>query len=65
MAEIKVGDRVMLKSGGPVMTVNEINGNDVSCQWFEGSTIKGATFIKEVLKKYISTNVGSGYSNFS
>ena len=34
MAEYKKGDVVMLKSGGPKMTVTEIESNgDLSCVW--------------------------------
>lgn len=50
MREFKVGDTVKLKSGGPAMTINKIDGNEISCQWFDNKEIKGATFIKEVLE---------------
>lgn len=30
----RVGDVVQLKSGGPAMTVTEVNGTDVTCSWF-------------------------------
>lgn len=29
------GDRVQVKSGGPVMTVEHVNGDSISCVWFE------------------------------
>jgi uncharacterized protein YodC (DUF2158 family) len=32
--EFKVGDVVVLKSGGPKMTVYEVDGNLVSCQYW-------------------------------
>jgi uncharacterized protein YodC (DUF2158 family) len=40
--ELRVGDKVQLKSGGPMMTVNEVNPeylgepqtNKVNCVWF-------------------------------
>ncbi|MFZ1972024.1 MAG: DUF2158 domain-containing protein [Candidatus Acidiferrales bacterium] len=39
--EIKEGDTVMLKSGGPTMTVEKVErSNDVMtawCQWFDGN----------------------------
>lgn len=32
----KSGDTVKLKSGGPVMTIKWINGDEVACAWFDG-----------------------------
>ena len=35
--EFKIGDVVKLKSGGPTMTVNNIEENgEIYCQWFAG-----------------------------
>lgn len=35
MAKLQVGDVVMLKSGGPKMTVSALNNNgSVRCAWF-------------------------------
>jgi uncharacterized protein YodC (DUF2158 family) len=33
--QFKKGDRVILKSGGPVMTVKEVSGQDIVCEWYE------------------------------
>ena len=53
----KVGDIVQLKSGGPPMTVTQVNTNlvgisEVKCQWFFGmmwtSTFKPDTLIPSV-----------------
>ncbi|MBN4983893.1 DUF2158 domain-containing protein [Stenotrophomonas maltophilia] len=33
--EFKLGDKVKLKSGGPVMTVSSVSDKDVECQWFD------------------------------
>lgn len=32
-----VGMPCILKSGGPVMVINEVHGNRVTCVWFTGS----------------------------
>jgi uncharacterized protein YodC (DUF2158 family) len=54
MAEIlEVGDVVQLKSGGEVMTVEKVEGDDVSCVWFEGKRAQRETFAAGTLKKYI------------
>jgi uncharacterized protein YodC (DUF2158 family) len=37
MADFKKGDTVELKSGGPIMTVTQIENNRIFCVWFEGS----------------------------
>lgn len=38
------GDVKYLKSGSPAMTVNAVNGNDITVQWFAGSDYRSATF---------------------
>jgi uncharacterized protein YodC (DUF2158 family) len=35
MANIKPGDVVQLKSGGPLMTVEKIVGDSAKCDWFD------------------------------
>ena len=48
---IKVGDRVKLISGGPPMTVNGIEGDDISVTWFDAAgNVKNDTFSRNVLK---------------
>jgi uncharacterized protein YodC (DUF2158 family) len=34
----QLGDRVLLKSAGPVMTVTELSDGQVWCQWFDKQT---------------------------
>ncbi len=47
---IKVGDRVILKSGGPVMTVRSIYGDEVYCEWFQDGAVKGHAFVLSQLE---------------
>lgn len=64
MEEIKVGSKVKLNSGGPLMTVESLKkkteGNplsrknsegvgEINCQWFEGTQLKYGTFPLESL----------------
>ncbi len=46
----KVGDVVQLKSGGPKMTVSEIDSDGVFCQWFHNSRVQTADFAPEQLR---------------
>jgi uncharacterized protein YodC (DUF2158 family) len=51
----KIGDVVRLKSGGPLMTVDELTTQGTSGQptvsvvWFEGSEQRHGTFLEAVL----------------
>lgn len=47
----KVGDKVRLKSDGPSMTVEEIDGGDISCAWFNGNDLKRTSFPSSALEK--------------
>ena len=48
MADFSVGDMVQLKSGGPIMTVTQIDGNEVWCQWFDDKKPEEMKFIARV-----------------
>lgn len=37
-AEFSIGDVVKLKSNGPKMTVNQIDGDEITCKWFNEKT---------------------------
>jgi uncharacterized protein YodC (DUF2158 family) len=53
--KFKTGDRVVLKSGGPVMTVlkyEPLDGDEVICQWFQGSKLEEKAFHQDVLTPY-------------
>lgn len=46
MDQIKKGDVVQMKSGGPLMTVTNIGGNGDSayCEWFDATNPKAKSF---------------------
>lgn len=51
------GDVVLLKSGGPLMTVNKVAKDmggveKVWCDWFEKTSLKHGTFSPASLEKY-------------
>jgi len=57
MAEFKKGDTVRLKSGGPLMTVQDVDDygplgpkDGVKCVWFEGKHREDSVFDSAVLE---------------
>ncbi len=60
MEELKIGDVVKLKSGGPSMTVENPNWTGkVRCQWFQDGKLQIGVFPKEALEK---DSGGSGFA---
>lgn len=50
--ELKIGDVVQLKSGGPSMTLEEIDfTGGALCAWFEGKKVEKRTFQLTSLEK--------------
>lgn len=47
---IKAGDIVVLKSGGPNMTVKWVDGSECYCEWFDGKKAMGNSFTLVSLK---------------
>jgi uncharacterized protein YodC (DUF2158 family) len=45
------GDVVVLKSSGPRMTINEVEGRNVHCVWFIGAEQKYAHFDCDSVQK--------------
>ncbi len=45
------GSLVRLKSGGPVMTVINVNTSAVECRWFDGATPHKDVFPKSALEQ--------------
>ncbi|BDU19971.1 DUF2158 domain-containing protein [Dyella sp. GSA-30] len=54
MSEFKIGDTVQLKSGGPAMTVSELQeGGRVFCEWFDNKeNHQERSFVASTLDKY-------------
>jgi uncharacterized protein YodC (DUF2158 family) len=50
--KFEIGDVVVLKSGGEKMTVEEIDGDQISCLWSENKRIERACFNAATLKKW-------------
>lgn len=51
MAELKIGDVVQLKSGGPKMTIADTQSNPagILCAWFDKAEVKSSRFPPEAL----------------
>jgi uncharacterized protein YodC (DUF2158 family) len=53
-SKFNVGDVVMLKSGGPEMTVSQIANNRgtllIRTTWFEGDELKHGQFVEDSLQ---------------
>lgn len=50
MADLKIGDRIQLKSGGPTMTVNYVT-DEIYCVYFHGPEFKEIKVFPNALKK--------------
>lgn len=57
MNELKLGDVVELKAGGPSMTIYEMNSNEVGCKWFDGNELKHGAFIKQELELFDENDI--------
>jgi uncharacterized protein YodC (DUF2158 family) len=50
----KDGDRVKLKSGGPLMTVSNVSNDKIECSWFFEGNIRHDHFNPEALKIFVA-----------
>jgi uncharacterized protein YodC (DUF2158 family) len=57
--QLKIGDRVILKSGGGVMTIEDISENDIKCVWFDSQKHLVERKFKPVMLK---SKFGSWYN---
>ena len=52
-SQLQHGDLVRLRSGGPLMTVADVRGDQINCFWTdENSQPNDATFPVQVLQKF-------------
>jgi uncharacterized protein YodC (DUF2158 family) len=50
--EFVAGDMVQLKSGGEVMTVEKVDGDNISVVWQQNKKVEWDTFLAVTLDKY-------------
>lgn len=48
--KLKIGQSVMLKSGGPIMQIMAMDRGDCLCRWFYKGAIKKRIFHSSMLK---------------
>jgi uncharacterized protein YodC (DUF2158 family) len=53
---IRSGMRVVLQSGGLVLTVRAVSGDQAYCEWFEGAERRQGTFALATLQPAESDN---------
>jgi len=46
MSELQVGGTFRLKSGGPIMTLDEVDGDEVICTWFDSKQVRQSGVFK-------------------
>ena len=62
--KFKHGDIVVMKSGGPPMTIDKVPGDQISkfgndtydeyhCEWFKGATAQQSNFGEHLLETYV------------
>jgi uncharacterized protein YodC (DUF2158 family) len=66
MSEFRLGDRVMLNSGGPELTISQIDEikNEYTCRWFSGNNLKEKKFNGATITS-VSTNEAEIIESFA
>ncbi|MEP0518542.1 MAG: DUF2158 domain-containing protein [Hyphomicrobiales bacterium] len=59
MPSFTAGNLVQLKSGGPIMTVNVVEGLNVICDWFAGNEHQRLEFPASTLELYDPDETGN------
>ena len=52
---LEIGDRVMLKSGGEIMTVEGVGDGSIECVWFNGKKVERSSFDPRTLREIPDT----------
>ncbi|MBN8815294.1 MAG: DUF2158 domain-containing protein [Sphingomonas sp.] len=53
--DYQIGDTVILKSGGEIMTVESVEGGSIDCVWFNGKKVERSSFDPRTLKPFENT----------
>ena len=61
---IKIGSKVRLKSGGPIMTVDYVSKKKYRCIWFTSQTMEEYWFSKEVIEKHDTSKPKPTYISY-
>ena len=57
MSKFEIGDKVQLKSGGPVMTIEKIDNEEkIQCVWFKDVELESANFMQDTLEHFEEIN---------
>ena len=59
--QFNVGDTVVLKAGGPKMTILQVglgSTNWISCRWFDGKKFQTETFPPEAIELFDESDSG-------
>lgn len=56
--KFQIGDLVVLKSGGPVMSVNSVGADTATCKWFAGKKHETGVFNVATLRRATDDDLG-------